>query len=123
MGDFFKHVWQEQRVIGLLTGGALCLSLVFAAEFALEAAHFAQPANRDRPIEAWMSIRYVEQSWGLTKPVMFDLIGYDVETPPREVPKTVGAFLAESGLSLTEFQTRIEDAQALMQDRRGHRDQ
>lgn len=119
MRDFVGFVWKEHRVIGLLTLTALCIALYFLVDFAGEAIYFANPANQNRPVEPWMSIRYVEQSWGLTKPIMFQIIGYDVETPPDDVPRSVAAYLAESGQTLAEFQTRVEDAQHMLRERRG----
>jgi hypothetical protein len=119
MRGFLEFVWQKHRVIGLVTVAALCIALYFAADFAGEALYFANPANQNRPVEAWMSIRYVEQSWGLTKPVMFDIIGYDIETPPENVPRSVGEYLAQSNLSIAEFQSMIEEAQQMLQVTRG----
>ena len=119
MRGFIGFVWREQRVIGLVTIAALCIALYFVVDLTSEALHFANPANRDRPVEPWMSIRYVEQSWGLTKPIIFEIIGYDVDTPRDDVPRSVGAFLAESGLSITEFQSRVEEAKQMLRERRG----
>lgn len=119
MRAFFGFVWKEHRVIGLVTLIALCITLFFVADFAAEALYFANPANQNRPVEPWMSIRYVEQSWGLTKPIMFEIIGYDVQTPPDDVPRSVAAYLSESGLTLEEFQGRVEDARQMLRERRG----
>ena len=119
MRGFIGFVWKEHRVIGLVTLAALCTALYFAADFAGEALYFANPANQNRPVEPWMSIRYVELSWGLTKPVMFEIIGYDVETPPDDVPRSVGEFLSESGLTMEDFQAQVESAQQMLRERRG----
>lgn len=116
MTGFFRFVWHRHSRLGLVTLVAFGMLIFFAADFAGEAIYFANPANQDRPIEPWMSIRYVERSWDLTKPVIFDIIGYDVDTPPDAVPRSVAEFLRESGMTLAEFQTRIEEAQQLLRE-------
>lgn len=118
MTGFFRFVWHRHRKLGLVTLVAFGVLIFFAAEFAGEAIHFANPANRDRLIEPWMSIRYVERSWDLTKPVIFDIIGYDVDTPPDAVPRSVAALLRESGMTLAEFQIWIEEAQQTLREQR-----
>ncbi|WP_415146214.1 hypothetical protein [Limimaricola cinnabarinus] len=118
MTGFFRFVWHRHRRLGLVTLVAFGMLIFFAADFAGEAIYFANPANRDRPVEPWMSIRYVERSWDLTKPVIFDIIGYDVDTPPDAVPRSVAEFLRESGMTLPEFQARIEEAQQLLREQR-----
>jgi len=119
--NFVGFVWKQHRVIGLLTFTALCFALYFVADYAGEAIHYANPANQNRPVEPWMSIRYVEQSWGLNKPIMFEIIGYDVETPPDDVPQSVAAYLAESGQTLSDFQAHVEDAQHMLREHGGGR--
>lgn len=112
MLGFISFVWRQNRAVFLLTIAALCTVIYFAVDFAAEAIHFADPANQNRTIEPWMSIRYVEQSWGLTKPVMFEVIGYDPETPPSEVPRSVYDYLVESGMTIEQFQAAVQSAQA-----------
>ncbi|WP_010137845.1 hypothetical protein [Oceanicola sp. S124] len=111
MTGFLKFVWREHRVLGLVTAAALAALTLFSAQFVAEALYFANPANQERPVEPWMSLRYVERSWDLTKPDMFAIIGFDPDTPPGKVPHSVGEFLRESGMSLEAFQARVEDAQ------------
>ena len=119
MRHFIRFVWVEHRVISIVTVAALGIALFSLGDFAAKALHFSDPKNQNRPIEPWMSIRYVEESWGLTKPIMFDIIGYDVDTPPKKVPKSVGKYLDESGVSLGEFQAQVRDAKAMLLERRG----
>ena len=105
--------------MGGLTLLALAVVIFFLAEFVADAVYFANPANQNRTIEPWMSIKYVEQSWGLTKPIMFDIIGLDVRTDPKNVPRSVADYLRESGQSLSEFQDSVAAAQQELRQRRG----
>ena len=116
MRHFVWYVWKEHKVIGLLTVAATGVFLFFAGHFVAGAIHFANPANQNRPVEPWMSIRYVEKSWGLPKPVMFGIIGYDPQTPHSAVPRSVGDYLAESGQTLSAFQSAVEAAQQTLQE-------
>lgn len=120
MKNFLIFVWKKHRVIGLITLLALGFAIFFLADFAAEAIYFANPDNQNRPLEPWMSIRYVEQSWGLTKPIMFELIGYDVNTHHEAVPRSVGDYLIESGLTIEDFQARVEAAANALREERGH---
>ncbi|SEN70309.1 hypothetical protein SAMN04488003_12719 [Loktanella fryxellensis] len=119
MLNFVRFVWREQRVVAVLTAVALCVMLVFAADAVSEALYFADPAHRDQTIAPWMSIRYVEQSWDLTKPAMFAIIGLDPQTPPDDVPKSVGDYLRDSGQSLADFQGEVAAAQQALRAAEG----
>ncbi len=111
MTGFFRYVLSRHRTFGLVTLLAFGVLIVCLVDVAGKARHVAHPGNQSRPIEVWMSLRYVERSWDIGKPALFGIIGYDVDTPPDEVPRSVAEVLRESGMTLPEFQARIEDAQ------------
>lgn len=79
-------------------------------DLGIKATHFADPANRERPIEAWMSPRYVVHSWQLTKASMFQAMGYDPATPLIDLPRTMGDVVRETGMTLDQLQDRIKTA-------------
>lgn len=111
MKKFLQFIWQKHRLAGIIMFLALALLIYSAVDFATGARHFAKPIEQDRPIELWMSPRYVQRSWGLTKPVLFDIIQLDPSTKPREGPRTIRDVLALTGMTLEEFQAEVEAAQ------------
>ncbi|GAD56807.1 hypothetical protein [Limimaricola cinnabarinus] len=119
MTDFIGFVWRRHRLLGLITLVALVAALIFAVDFLAEAVYFADPAHRDRPVEPWMSLRYVERSWGLPRPILFEIIGHDGDTPREAVPRSVGQALRDTGMTLPEFQAMVEEAQRELRARRG----
>ncbi len=89
---------------------AVIMFLAFSWQFLAEAIYFNDPAHRERPLELWMSPRYVGQSWDLPKPVIFGVMQMDPNATPRNGPRTLADVIDRTGLTLDELQVRVEVA-------------
>lgn len=117
--QFIRYIFREHPLISTLASLCLLLTVVFAGDALLEAIYFALPANNDRPLELWMSPRFVGQSWDLPRSVIFEIMEID-GTGSKGYPRTLSDVLERTGLTLSELQTRVEVAEAEMKARRGH---
>lgn len=69
--------------------------------------YWADPAHRDRPIEGWMTPRYVVQSWGLPPEIVTEALG-DGPMPGKR--RTIEDLAADRGISVEELVARITAA-------------
>lgn len=97
---------------------ALVLFLLFVAAagfFGLRAAmfafHWATPANIERPLEPWMTIRYVARSHDVDALALAGAVGV---TPRPGQRRTLRDLAAERGESYEVFAARIEAELARM---------
>lgn len=118
MRNFLKFIWEKHRKASLALGAALVVLAIFVGEFASEAIYFANPGNQDRPLELWMSPRFVGKSWDLPKPVIFEIMQMDMDAPPKEGPRTLADVLVRTGMTLEELQNQVETAEREMRGRR-----
>ena len=86
---------------------AVAIFFFFSLRLIVFTIYWSDPANRDQPIEGWMTPRYVIESWHLTPEVMQDALGRP-SLPGRRM--TMAEIAAELGISLAELSARIEDA-------------
>lgn len=112
MTRFLTYIWREHRTASVLFGVAALSFVYFLADFGMKASHFSHPENRERQLELWMPPRYVAQSWQIPRPIMFDIFELEHNAPHEEIPRTVGAFLDDTGMTLEELQARVEAAKA-----------
>ncbi|MBT0958466.1 hypothetical protein IV417_13835 [Alphaproteobacteria bacterium KMM 3653] len=95
----------------------------FVSGFVADAIYFNDPANQNRPLERWMSPRYVGQSWQLPRPVIVEIMEIDPEaepaTRPKGGPRTVGHVLERTGMTMEELEARVREAQQELRARRG----
>ena len=92
----------------VLTSGfflAIALFLFFTIRLIVFTVYWANPAHRDRPIEGWMTPRYVIQSWHLPPEVMREALG-EAGLPDRRM--TMDEIAAAMGISLNELAVRVE---------------
>jgi hypothetical protein len=110
MKRFLAFVWEKHSFAALSFCVALLLLVFFVADFGVKARHFSNPANQERMIEPWMPPRYVAQSWELPKPVLFEILGLAPDTPPRDIPRTIGKYLRQTGGTIEDLQAEVEAA-------------
>ncbi|MGL3607182.1 hypothetical protein ACSV9I_11760 [Rhizobium sp. G187] len=103
------RLWRQNRL--LVSGFVLVLGLVlfFAIRTALFVSYWNDPAHRNQPVEAWMTLGYVAHSWHV--PVERLARDLDVAPPPRNAPRPSLERLAkERGQTFSDFRTELEAA-------------
>lgn len=70
-----KRLWQQHRlaVIGFVL--ACAATVFFAVRFLVFTVYWSDPAHQNQPLEPWMTVSYVAQSW---------------QVPPDQVLKALG---------------------------------
>lgn len=99
-GHRSRHPW-------LLAGFVLALALtgVFAIRLVASTIYWSQ--NQDRPIEGWMPIGYIAQSWDVPRDTLADAIQHQPGTFSR---KSLAHIAEERGESVETLIARIENA-------------
>lgn len=121
MKDFLLFAVRTHPVVSAAAALFLALALILVGDAAAEAVYFALPANNDRPLELWMSPRFVGQSWDLPRPIIFDIMQIDDSAGPEGYPHTLAEVLERTGLTLADLQNRVEAAEAEMKAQRAGR--
>lgn len=118
MKNFIHFVWDKHRSLGLALVATLIALMLLLGDFARDAIYFNDPANKNRELELWMSPRYVDLSWRLTRPVTLEIMQIDPDAAHKESPRTLREVLAHTGMTLDELQAKVEQAQRDLQGQR-----
>lgn len=107
----WRKLWRKLwRAAPVLTAGlalALALAGFFAVRLALGAIFWSDPQNRDLPIAAWMTPRFVAMSWHVPKEVVIDALGM---TPDGRGPQPLDRMAAERGVPVSDLIADLEQA-------------
>ncbi len=76
MKSALGRLWREHRMLFIAFALAATLTTLFAIRTVVFLIYWANPANRHRPLEPWMTPRYIAYSW---------------EVPIEEVNRMLGA--------------------------------
>ena len=101
--------WKRRPVIT----SAFILAVLFTCMFAFRSVamliYWSHPDHQNQAIQAWMTPRYVAQSWQLPPDVMYRALGTD-EMPGRRI--MLGEIAKQQGISMDELAARIAAAAA-----------
>ncbi|MEM1378348.1 MAG: hypothetical protein AAGG69_13265 [Pseudomonadota bacterium] len=122
MKSFVNFVVKKHPYIGGLAAILIVATAYLSLDALMETAYFALPSNNDRPLESWMSPRFVGMSWELPREVIVDIMEIDDTGDKAQRPRTLYDVMARTGLTLDELQSRVEAAEAEMKQRRGDDD-
>jgi hypothetical protein len=86
---------------------ALAVTVFFSARLLLSSLYWADPEHRHRPVEGWMTPRYVAHSYDLPPEIVRSALGLE---PGEGRQRTLAEIAEESGLTLEEIQRRIDTA-------------
>lgn len=112
MKRFLVFSIKKHPIVSTVLAIGLIALVYFAGSFASNALYFNDPKHQQRDLEAWMSPRYVGQSWQLPRDEVFAIMQMDIEAPPKEGPRTLADVMAQTGMTLEELQAKVEAAKA-----------
>lgn len=121
MLDRVKDLWAHNRVALLAFVAVICLASFFGAKSVSQFIYWADPAHQDQPLSAWMTPRYVSQSYDLPPEVVQQAFGMPSEGPPRRV--SLETIAAQSDLSIHQLQDRLDQTVASWRMAQGQRDE
>lgn len=105
-----KTLWTHHRIpfVGFVT--LLCFACYFAINAIAAAIYWNDPRHQDQPLAAWMTPRYVAQSYDIPPDVLGPALFLDPTEPPRRL--RLEDIAAANGVTLDTLQQRITDATA-----------
>lgn len=104
-----RYLWRHNRIALIAFGLALAVAGGFAVNLTISAIYWS--AHREEPVQGWMTLGYVERSWGL--PVRSLAVPLDMPQPSPDArgrPKTIATHAAERGLTTEAFIGQIYTA-------------
>lgn len=101
-----KHLWNQHRIALSAFVIALCALGYFAFQTISSAIYWMDPSHQDQALAAWMTPRYVAQSYKLPPQVLGPALFLVKGETPRRI--SLGTIAAENGLTLDILQDRID---------------
>lgn len=105
-----KDLWRHNRIALLAFIAVICVAGFFGVKTAAQAIYWADPAHQDQQIAAWMTPRYVGQSYRVPPRVIQEALDLDAGRPPGRI--TLDSIAARQGITLAEMQARVDAAVA-----------
>ena len=117
MRSAIGRLWREHRALFLAFALALLLTLFFALRTVVHALYWSNPAHLNRPLEPWMTPRYIARSYDLTDAELDGLLrGIGIDPDALPFRPTLKRIARERGLPVSELIARLRDRLA---ERRG----
>lgn len=104
------HLWAHHRIGLVVFCVALCAAGVFGVRTLRDAIYWNDPAHLDRPVEGWMTPRYVSLSYKIPPKPLADALFIDREAPFKR--QNLSQIAATHGLTMAQLQDRINAAVA-----------
>lgn len=103
-----KYLWHTHRLALCAFAVALCALGYFGVKTIAAAVYWMDPAHQDQPLAPWMTPRYVAQSYGLPRDTIEEIFQLERGVDPPRL--RLDRLALEKGLTLEEFQARVEAA-------------
>lgn len=100
-------VFRRHPLLTLAFALALALTLFFAGRFVTRAIYWADPAHRDQPVAAWMTMGYIGRSWNLSPRDLDDAAGF---ARPEGKPLTLQQIADQRGVPVADVIRTVETA-------------
>lgn len=68
-------LWQRHRLLLAAFFGTTVIALFFATRFVVSVIYWSDPAHRDQPLQAWMTIGYVSRSYDVPRDRLAEALG------------------------------------------------
>ena len=93
MKHALKNLWKNNKVLVLAFLAACIVMAFFAVQMVSHWIYWNDPARIDQDIAAWMTLRYVMQSWNVPPNVVGEVLGLGPDNRPP--PNTTLKMLAD----------------------------
>jgi hypothetical protein len=105
-----KTLWAHHRIAFAAFLTLLCVAFFFAFNANLAAVYWNDSRHQDQPLAAWMTPRYIAQSYNIP----IEVIGYALFFDPTEAPRRrrLDVIAAANGVKLATLQQRVMEAAA-----------
>jgi len=105
-----KTLWTYHRMAFTAFVALLCVACYFAFNTIAAAIYWNDPRHQDQPVAAWMTPRYVAQSYRIPPDVLGPALFLDPNEPPRRL--RLEDIAAGNGVTLDMLQERVIEATA-----------
>lgn len=112
-----RHAWSVAPVATTVLAIALVAFLIFGLRAALFWSDRLPRAERDQPVAAWMTPRYIARSWRIPPDLVLDAI--DAPRPPPDGPMSLRELAEFREVPVEQV---LAEAEALIASRRPPRD-
>lgn len=116
MFAFIKRLWLAAPVATAILVLALVASLFFGVRSAVFWYDRPPTAERQQPVAAWMTPRYVARSWRVPREVVMDAI--DAPRPLPGGPVSLAQLAEKRGVSVDQIIDELEAAIAAFREKR-----
>lgn len=106
-----KMLWTHHRAALVAFLSLLCVAGYFAFNAIAAAIYWNDPRHQDQAIAAWMTPRYVAQSYKVPPDVIGPALYFDLSAPPRR--RRLEDIASENGVTLETLQQRVTEAVAV----------
>lgn len=105
-----KFLWAHHRAALLTFCAIFCVAGYFGFNAIVAAIYWNDPRHRDQPLAAWMTPRYVAQSYDIPPDVLGPALFFQPDDPPRR--RRLEHIAAANGVTLRVLQQRVTEATA-----------
>ena len=102
------HLWAHHRALLLVFCVAICAVGFFGVRTLRDAIYWNDPAHWDRPVEGWMTPRYISLSYKIPPRPLAEALFIDRDAPFKR--QNLSQIAEANGVTLTELQDRIDAA-------------
>lgn len=111
-----KMLWTQHRIAFVTFITLLFGACYFAVNAIAAAVYWNDPRHQDQALAAWMTPRYVAQSYGIPPNVLGPALFLDPTEPPRRL--RLEDIAATNGVTLDTLQQRVTQATAAFRTNR-----
>lgn len=115
--DFATRLWSAAPIATLILALALLATAVFGVRSAIHWIDRPTIAERQQPIEAWMTPRYVVRSWDVPRNVVLDVL--DVPLPLPDGPTSLSRIAELRDVPVEQVIAEVQAAIAAHQAEHG----
>lgn len=103
-----KTLWTHHRIPFVVFVTLLCVACYFAFNAIAAAIYWNDPRHQDQALAAWMTPRYVGQSYNIPPEVLGPALFLEPGEPPKRL--RLEDIAADNGVTLDTLQQRITEA-------------
>ncbi len=98
------HLWAHHRALFVTFTLALLVTVIFAVRSVVFVVYWSDPAHRNQPLEAWMTPRYVAQSYDVPVEVVAEMLAVAHQ---RQFRPTLRRLARQNGTDLDALKAKL----------------